>query len=186
MAHSFPDNGARGAAVAAVRSAAAAGVAALRASHRAGWHAFYPKSFVSIPDARLQSFWWIQLYKLRSVTRAGAPILATMGPWVTTTPWPAVWWDANVQTEYWLLQTANHHELDSCTSTFAVPANQQNLVAQVPAEFRSDSAAMTLAAIWAVTIWGATMRRGTTPRVITNPDMAPSRTGFSACSPSAP
>jgi hypothetical protein len=76
------------------------------------------------------------------VARAGAPVLSTTGPWVTTTPWPAVWWDANVQTEYWLLQTANHQELDSASRTFAVPGNQQNLINQVPAKYRSDSAAI--------------------------------------------
>ena len=142
IAHSFPDNGARSAAIGAVQSAVSAGVTSLRASHRKGWHAFYPKSFFSFPDARLQSFYWIQLYKFNCVTRGNAPILATMGPWVTTTPWPAVWYDGNVQTEYWLLQTANHRELDSCTNSFAVPANQQNLINQVPAKYRSDSAAL--------------------------------------------
>jgi hypothetical protein len=142
VVHSFPDNGAKTTAVNAVNSALSAGVTSLRSSHRKGWHAFYPKSFFSFPDARLQSFWWIQLYKLNSVTRGNAPILATMGPWVTTTPWPAVWYDGNVQTEYWVLQTANHHEIDSCTDTFAVPANQQNLINQVPAKYRFDSAAI--------------------------------------------
>jgi hypothetical protein len=142
VAHSFPDNGARASAISAVQSAVSAGADSLRASHRSGWHTFYPKSFLSVPDARLQSFYWIQLYKLNCVMRAGAPILSTTGPWVTTTPWPAVWWDANVQTEYWLLQTSNHQEVDSATRTFAVPANQQNLINQVPAKYRADSAAL--------------------------------------------
>jgi hypothetical protein len=142
VTHSFPDNGARTAAVNAVSSAASAGVASLRSSHRSGWHSFYPKSFFSFPDARLQSFYWIQLYKLNCATRGHGPVMATTGPWVTTTPWPAVWWDANVQTEYWLLQTSNHQELDSCSETFAVPANQQNLINQVPAKYRADSAAI--------------------------------------------
>jgi alpha-L-fucosidase 2 len=163
IAHSFPDTGARTAAVAAVGSAVGAGVDSLRSSHRKGWHAFYPKSFFSFPDARLQSFWWIQLYKMNSVTRGHAPILATMGPWVTTTPWPAVWYDGNVQTEYWLLQTANHQEIDSCTNTFAVPANQQNLVNQVPSKYRADSAAIWRETDMFLASGGVVPVPGTTP-----------------------
>jgi hypothetical protein len=142
VAHSFPDTGARARATGAVRDALAAQPTDLVASHRAGWHAFYRRSFASFPDQRLQSFYWIQLYKLNSATRGNAPIMATTGPWVTTTSWPAVWWDANVQVEYWLLQTANHQELDSVSTTFASPANQQNLIDQVPAAYRADSAGL--------------------------------------------
>jgi hypothetical protein len=37
-------------------------------------------------------------------------------------------------------QTANHQEVDSLTTTFADPVCQQNLINQVPAAYRSDSA----------------------------------------------
>jgi len=40
------------------------------ASHRAWWHAYYSESFLSIPDTRMESFYWIQMYKLASATRA--------------------------------------------------------------------------------------------------------------------
>lgn len=60
----------------------------------------YRKSFVSFPDQRLQSFHWIQLYKVASSSRAGGPVMATSGPWLESTPWPAVWWNLNVQLEY--------------------------------------------------------------------------------------
>ena len=72
VAHTYPGSTAGSVASAALSAAAALTLDQLTADHRSWWHAFYPKSFVSIPDARLQSFWWIQLYKLRSVTRAGA------------------------------------------------------------------------------------------------------------------
>jgi alpha-L-fucosidase 2 len=29
-------------------------------SHRAWWHAYYPESFLSIPDTRMESFYWLQ------------------------------------------------------------------------------------------------------------------------------
>ncbi len=41
--------------------------------HRVWWHRFYRKSFLSIPDAKLQSFYWIQLYKIASAARRDAP-----------------------------------------------------------------------------------------------------------------
>ncbi|WP_250905107.1 carbohydrate-binding protein [Nonomuraea sp. NEAU-A123] len=109
----------------------------LRAAHRTWWHAFYRKSFVSIPDQRLQSFHWIQLYKVASATRAGAPVMATTGPWLEPTPWPGVWWNLNVQLEYWLIHGSNHLELDSVTST--LDQNRAQLTANVASAYRSDS-----------------------------------------------
>ncbi|MFE7835583.1 Tat pathway signal sequence domain protein [Streptomyces sp. NPDC057474] len=109
----------------------------LRRRHLRWWHAFYPKSFVSFPDERLQSFHWIQLYKVASASRAGGPVMATCGPWLEPTPWPAVWWNLNIQLEYWLVHGSNHLELDSLATT--VRQNQEQLIANVPAAYRADS-----------------------------------------------
>jgi alpha-L-fucosidase 2 len=137
VAHSFPSGtAAEGQALARVRDAGP--YEELRAAHRAWWHAFYPKSFLSIPDERLQSFHWIQLYKVASAARAGGPVMATTGPWLEPTPWPAVWWNLNVQLEYWLIHGSNHLELDSLTTTLS--QNRQQLVANVPSAYRADSA----------------------------------------------
>ncbi|WP_086565047.1 glycosyl hydrolase family 95 catalytic domain-containing protein [Streptomyces africanus] len=109
----------------------------LRRRHTRWWHAFYQKSFVSFPDQRLQSFHWIQLYKVASASRAGGPVMATSGPWLEPTPWPAVWWNLNVQLEYWLIHGSNHLELDALASTLR--QNQEQLVANVPTAYRADS-----------------------------------------------
>ncbi|MEU8577999.1 glycosyl hydrolase family 95 catalytic domain-containing protein [Streptomyces asoensis] len=109
----------------------------LRRRHTDWWHAFYPKSFVSFPDERLQSFHWIQLYKVASASRAGGPVMATCGPWLEPTPWPAVWWNLNVQLEYWLIHGSNHPELDSLATTLR--QSQEQLTANVPAAYRTDS-----------------------------------------------
>src|SRR5205814_6847101 len=47
----------------AVAKAIKTGMPELNQSHREFWHAFYPGSFLSIPDTRLESFYWLQLYK---------------------------------------------------------------------------------------------------------------------------
>lgn len=137
VAHSHPSNtGAGELSLQKVRRAGS--YTALRARHIRWWHAFYRKSFVSVPDQRLQSFHWIQLYKVASASRAGGPVMATSGPWLEPTPWPAVWWNLNVQLEYWLIHGSNHPELDSLASTLR--QSQEQLVANVPAAYRSDSA----------------------------------------------
>ena len=64
--------------------------------------------------------------------------MATCGPWLEPTPWPAVWWNLNIQLEYWLIHGSNHLELDSLTSTLR--QNQEQLIANVPAAYRADSA----------------------------------------------
>jgi hypothetical protein len=109
----------------------------LRRRHTRWWHAFYQKSFVSFPDQRLQSFHWIQLYKVASASRAGGPVMATSGPWLEPTPWPAVWWNLNVQLEYWLIHGSNHLELDALATTLR--QNQEQLIANVPTAYRADS-----------------------------------------------
>ncbi|MCK2240245.1 MULTISPECIES: glycoside hydrolase family 95-like protein [unclassified Crossiella] len=138
VAHSFPARTAEAEALKLVRDAADLGVAALVASHREWWHAFYRKSFVSLPDQRLQSFWWIQLYKTATGTRAGGTVMATCGPWFEPTGWPAVWWNLNVQLEYWLIHGSNHVELDAITSTLR--DNQAQLIKNVRPEYQHDSA----------------------------------------------
>src|SRR5437667_449761 len=45
---------------AATREAARLGVARLTAAHRKWWHAYYPASFLTFPDARLEAYYWIQ------------------------------------------------------------------------------------------------------------------------------
>ncbi|MEU5322320.1 Tat pathway signal sequence domain protein [Streptomyces sp. NPDC021056] len=136
VGHSFPSDTAAGAdSLRNLRRAVSYDV--LRRRHIRWWRAFYRKSFVSFPDQRLQSFHWIQLYKVASASRAGGPVMATSGPWLEPTPWPAVWWNLNVQLEYWLIHGSNHLELDALATTLR--QNQEQLIANVPAAYRSDS-----------------------------------------------
>ena len=137
VAHSFPDTTAEATSLNRVQSASGVALSDYVGGHRSWWHAFYRKSFLSIPDQRLQSFHWIQLYKVASGSRAGGPVMATCGPWLEPTPWPAVWWNLNVQLEYWLIHGSNHLELDSITTT--LDANRQQLINNVPSAYRTDS-----------------------------------------------
>ncbi|QYN18289.1 Tat pathway signal sequence domain protein [Amycolatopsis sp. DSM 110486] len=136
VAWSYPDRTSTARALWSVRTAA--GFGELTREHRRWWHDYYRRSFVSIPDTRLQSFYWIQLYKLASAARREAPVMATSGPWLENTPWPATWWNLNVQLEYWPIHGSNHLELDAVSR--ALDQYRGHLSSQVGAPYQSDSA----------------------------------------------
>ncbi|MEU8506527.1 glycoside hydrolase family 95-like protein [Streptomyces brevispora] len=140
VAHSHPRNTARDRALRTVTVASALPYTLLSAPHRAWWDRFYRKSFLSLPDARLQRFYWIQLYKTASAARKDAPVMATSGPWLEPTPWPNTWWNLNVQLEYWLIHGSNHLELDAVTR--ALSEFRDQLSREVAAPYRADSAGM--------------------------------------------
>ncbi|MFI1868375.1 glycosyl hydrolase family 95 catalytic domain-containing protein [Streptomyces jumonjinensis] len=140
VAHSYPARDAEERALAAVRDAAARPLTALRRTHREWWHSFYRKSFISVPDQLIQSFYWIQLYKLACAARAHAPVMATTGPWLEPTPWPSVWWNLNAQLEYWPVYGSNHLELDAIPRTLR--ENTDILIGALKPPYRHDSAGL--------------------------------------------
>jgi hypothetical protein len=99
-------------------------------THRAWWQTYYPRSFLSVPDTRLESFYWIQMYKLASGTRADRPALDLMGPWFRRTPWPKIWWNLNLQLTYWPVYAANRLDLGE-SLTRMIDANISNLIDNV-------------------------------------------------------
>jgi len=137
VAHSYPQSTAEATVLAAVRRASALPTSALLRAHREWWHAFYRKSFLSLPDALLQSFYWIQLYKFACASREDSPVMATTGPWLEPTPWPSVWWNLNVQLEYWPAYGSNHLELDAIPRTLA--EHQDILVGALRPEYRDGT-----------------------------------------------
>ncbi len=126
---------------AATREAARLGLRRLEVDHRKWWHAYYPESFVTFPDARLEAYYWIQIYKLGSAMRADGPILDLNGPWFNATPWPGIWWNLNIQLTYSPLFRANR--LDLAESLFRnLDRHRQALIDNVPERLRGDAAAI--------------------------------------------
>ena len=111
IADTFPGNTAGTEAVATVKKSLAADFATLLDAHRAWWHAFYPKSFISIPDPKVESFYWIQFYKLASASRPDRVPVDLLGPWYRSTGWPRIWWNLNIEILYLPVYTGNHLEL---------------------------------------------------------------------------
>ena len=139
IAHTYPAATARADALAAVRAAAAEPMDALVREHRAWWHAYYPRSFVSLPDAYWEGFYWIQMYKLACATRADGPLIDTMGPWFQPTTWPCVWFNLNAQLTYWCAADANRMDLGE-SLIGRLDRYRTNLVANMPAKFKGECA----------------------------------------------
>jgi len=106
-AMSFPDTGSLETAARNVRSALAAGRAKEDLAHRRWWDAHYRASFLSLPDTRLESFYWIQIYKYGCVARPDGGVIDTHGPWLQPSNWPYLTWNLNVQISTYALQPSN-------------------------------------------------------------------------------
>lgn len=77
------------------------------------WTAFWSKSSVTIPDSLLQRQYRMEMYKLGSVARAGAPAITLQAVWTADNgslpPWKGDFHnDLNTQLSYWPAYTANH------------------------------------------------------------------------------
>ena len=128
-------------ALAAVRAGRAAGIDALTASHRRWWHAYYSRSFLTLSEPQVESFYWIQMYKIASATRADRPVYDILGPWdVNSTHWPDIHFDLNLQLTYQPMFASNRLDLlESLTRNLA--RTTDNLINNVPVAWRNDSAA---------------------------------------------
>jgi len=98
-------------AVTTVREASSLALTTLEKEHRDWWHGYFQKSFLSIPDGRMESFFWIQLYKMAACSRADGPALDLLGPFFKNTSWPGLWWNLNVQLTYWPFNASNHLDI---------------------------------------------------------------------------
>lgn len=140
--HTYPGMDAHGRARAALTEALATDRAGWIEAHRAWWHAYWPESFLSVPDRFWESFYWMQMYKLACATRADRAVIDNQGPWAQPTPWNGTWWDLNVQLSYSPVPTSNRLHLgQSLVRLFR--ERFQDLVDTVPTEMRHDSAALT-------------------------------------------
>lgn len=110
-------------------------------NHQDWWHKYYPQSFLTIPDSRMQSFYWLQQYKLASGTRTDKPALDLMGPWFKQTPWPAYWFNLNIQLTYSSLYASNRLNIAASLMN-SIDKNIANLIKNVPEQYQQDAAAI--------------------------------------------
>jgi alpha-L-fucosidase 2 len=110
--YSYPGTTAAQQAADNVNNAARTDITDFINTHRTWWHKYYQKSFLSIPNSRLESFYWIQMYKMASATQADRPMMDLAGPWyMRGTQWPGIWWNLNTQCAYSPFNVSNHNDL---------------------------------------------------------------------------
>ena len=141
VANGIPAGGAATKAVAAVNHAIARGVADMEKAHRDWWHAFYQASFVTLPDARIENFYWIQWYKLGSAMREGGPMVDLMGPWFKISQWARYWQNLNTQLSLYTVHAGNHLSLGEPMCQW-LENSTEDLINNAPPEFRQDSASL--------------------------------------------
>lgn len=88
-------------------------IATLYASHQAYWKNFYGKSFVEIPDKRLEAEWYGSLYLMASCSRAGEAPPGLFGNWILQDPsWNGDYTlNYNYEAPFWMTPATNHLEL---------------------------------------------------------------------------
>ena len=146
VGHTFPEADALERATADLEYGKKTPLNDLLSSHRIWWHAFYPGSFVSLPDARMERFLWAQHYKMACTTKGGMLLADNQGVWMQPeTGWPALWWNLNVQLAYSHLLPANHPELSEGLINI-LHKYSDNLAKNVPERMQADSAAINTVA----------------------------------------
>ena len=140
--NTYPNDHSKSLAAQTINSVTEKAIDPLISAHNNHWHQFYQKSFISIPDSRLTSFWWIQQYKMASATRVGAYPIDLMGPWYKASPWPKYWWNLNIQLTYYPFFSSNHIDLAKPLLKM-IDDHIDNLSKNAPVPYQHNSAALS-------------------------------------------
>lgn len=108
-------------------------------AHKTWWRHYMGLSRYDIPDVRLQRFYDLQMYKFGCLTRSDKPAIDLQGPWTgASTPWPAYWFNLNIQLTYSPLYTANRLKIAESLIRL-INDNLENLKENIRPEYRYDS-----------------------------------------------
>lgn len=114
-------------------------------THRAWWHDYYPRSYLTIPDKTLESLYWQTIYRFGCSSRAGRYYVDTSGLWFQGGQWPYTTNDWNTQAAHWGVYAANRLEQGE-EIVNRLYAGRENLIkAVLPEEWQQDSAYLHLA-----------------------------------------
>mgnify|MGYP003641687023 FL=1 len=100
-----------------VTKALQSGMASSMESHKAWWNSFWNQSTIKVPDPVLQNQWYMEMYKLGSAARQGAPPISLQSVWTADNgklpPWKGDYHhDLNTQLSYWPTYSGNHLDLE--------------------------------------------------------------------------
>lgn len=100
--------------ITALNRASFSTVAAAWSIHLAWWRQFWSKSYIEIPDKKLQSWWYGSLYVLASCSQPGNVAPGLWGNWTTSTDmgWQDDYTlDYNYEAPFWAAYPTNHVSL---------------------------------------------------------------------------
>ncbi len=137
----LPFNGSADIAIKQLQEARKKNTAKMMQHHTNWWHNYYPKSFIEIPDKRLQSFYWLQQYRLASAGRPDKAPIDLMGPWYKPSVWLSIWANLNIQLTYFTTAVTNHLDIEEPYFKM-IEKYQQQLINNVPKDFQNDCAAI--------------------------------------------
>lgn len=109
--HAYPDTVATELGKSEFRMVLRKGFNRVRNAHRNWWHNFYAASFVTLPDALVENFYWAQMYKMGSSMREDGLGIIHGEPYAVYRHWPNRLWNFNVHSIYMPINGANHNEL---------------------------------------------------------------------------
>lgn len=109
--HAYPDTLATELGKNEFRMVLRKGYKRVRHAHQNWWHDFYAASFVSLPDSRIENFYWAQMYKMGSAMREEGLTIIHGEPYIQHQIWPNKYWNFNVHSVYMPINGANHNEL---------------------------------------------------------------------------
>ncbi|MCF7957313.1 MAG: alpha-L-fucosidase [Phycisphaerae bacterium] len=148
IAHSYPESTAARTAVSDVKRFSKLDRAKWVDAHRQWWHAYYPKSFITIPDKPLESLYWQTIYRYGCTTRTGRCIVDTPGLWFQGRSWPYFTTDWNIQSGHWAVYAANRLEQGQALVDRLYEQRAELIKAVRPVEWQTDSAFLPIAVAW--------------------------------------
>ncbi len=148
IANSYPESTAAKTAESDVQSFLALDRSGWVQIHRDWWHAYYPNSFVKIPDKSLESLYWQTIYRIGCTTRADRCCVDTPGIWFQGKSWPYFTTDWNIQSAHWPVYAANRLEQGQALVDRLHDRREELIKAVRPAEWQEDSAYLPIAVAW--------------------------------------
>ena len=84
----------------------------LSRAHSDWWQKYYPASFLTVPDTRLEALYWMEMYRLGAGTRPDKLPFSLEGAWTADSGiMPrfagSYYWNMDTQMTYWPIYTAN-------------------------------------------------------------------------------
>ena len=102
-----------------VAAAAAANLDAVYTQHAAWWAAYWAQAFVTLPVTRLESFYFVEMYRFAASDRVVLQgLMGAFGPTDNYNLWGDDVWDMNEQVMYWIGAASNRPQITNPLETW--------------------------------------------------------------------